>query len=295
MSSFMSAFAAFAIRASGAKKRYADPARRAAYIENLRKKNTKPFRLPPFPYRAKTEMRTENGVEVLYFNRGREKKIIYLHGGAYCEPPLPPHFWLCDKLAAKTGYEVIFPLYKRSPDHTFTETYDFLEGFYRGLTETTASENVVLMGDSAGGGLALAFCQYLNEIHLPQPARLILLSPWLDVSMDTPFLPEIDKVDPNLQYDFLKIAGQNWTGAHDTHDYRVSPTYGALTNLPPMTVWYGTHENLLPDARIFKKKCEQAGADLDWREYENMNHVFVVYPIPEARQAQQEIVDLLNQ
>ena len=294
MSSFMSAFASFAIRASGAKKRYADPVRRAAYVENLRKKNAKPFRLPPFPYRAKTETRTENGVEVLYFNRGREKKLLYLHGGAYCEPPLPPHFWLCDKLAAKTGYEVIFPLYKRSPDHTFTETYDFLERFYRRLLETAAPENVVFMGDSAGGGLALAFCQYLNETGLPQPARMVLLSPWLDVSMDAPFAPEIDKVDPNLQYDFLKLAGQNWAGECDVHDHRVSPTYGKLTGLPPMTVYYGTHENLLPDARLFKEKCEKAGADLDYREYENMNHVFVVYPIPEAARAQREIIDLLN-
>lgn len=150
------------------------------------------------------------------------------------------------------------------------------------------------MGDSAGGGLALAFCQYLNEINLPQPTRLILLSPWLDVSMDTPFAPEIDKVDPNLQYDFLKIAGQNWAGEHDAHDYRVSPIYGKLTGLPPMTVYYGTHENLLPDARLFKEKCEQAGANLDYREYENMNHDFVVYPIPEAKQAQQENIELLN-
>ena len=294
MSSFMSAFAAFAIRASGAKKRYADPVRRAAYIENLRKKNQKSFRLPPFLYRAKTETERADGVEVLYFNRGRDKKLLYLHGGAYCEPPLAPHFWLCDRLAARTGYEVMFPLYKRSPDHTFTETYDFLERFYRRLLEDTPPENVVFMGDSAGGGLALAFCEYLHEIGLPQPARLILLSPWLDVSMDTPFPPEIDKVDPNLQYDFLKIAGQNWAGEHDVHDYRVSPTYGDLTRLPPMTVYYGTHENLLPDGRLFKEKCERAGAALDYREYENMNHDFVVYPIPEARQAQNEIISLLN-
>ena len=294
MSSFMSAFAAFAIRASGAKKRYADPVRRAAYIENLRKKNQQPFRLPPFPYRARTETRTENGVEVLYFNRGRDKTLLYLHGGAYCEPPLPPHFWLCDKLAARTGYTVAFPLYKRSPDHTFEETYAFLDGFYRKLLEHTRPENIVFMGDSAGGGLALAFCQYLNGTGLPRPARMILLSPWLDVSMDTPFLSAIDRVDPNLQYDFLKIAGQNWAGGCDVHDYRVSPTYGDLTRLPPMTVYYGTHENLLPDARLFKEKCEQAGADLDYREYENMNHDFVVYPIPEARKAQREIIELLN-
>ncbi len=290
----MSSFAAFAIRASGAKKRYADPVRRTAYIEKLRKKSEQPFHLPPFPFRAETETRRENGVEVLYFNRGAKKKLIYLHGGAYCEPPLLPHFMLCDRISAETGYEIAFPLYKRAPDHTFVEAYAFLESYYRRLLETVRPENIVLMGDSAGGGLALAFCQYLNEIRLQQPARMILLSPWVDVSMDTPFPAALDRVDPNLQYDFLKIAGQNWAGEYDVHDYRVSPVYGNLKNLAPMTVYYGTHENLLPDARIFKKKCEAAGADLDYREYENMNHVFVVYPIPEAKKAQNEIIALLK-
>lgn len=85
---------------------------------------------------------------------------------------------------------------------------------------------------STEGGLALAFCQYPNETGLPLPSQMILLSPWPDVSMDTPFAPRIDKADPNLQYDILKIAGQNWAGTHDVHDYRVSHIYRDLTSLP---------------------------------------------------------------
>lgn len=294
MMSFMSAFAAFAIRASGRKKLYANPVKRANYIQGLTVKNSRPFRLPPYPYRAKPQKRMIDGVEVFTFQREREKKIIYLHGGAFCEPPLLPHFMLADKLAAKTEYAVWFPVYPKAPTHTFEETFALLEKLYRRFLSETDADNIVLMGDSSGGGLALSFCEYLKTVPLPQPKRMILLSPWLDVSMDTPFPPEVDKADPNLQVDFLREAGENWAGKTDVHDYRVSPLYGDLTELAPMTVYYGTHENLIADARIFKAKCEAVGAALDYHEAEGMNHVFVVYPIPEAAKAQQEIIQLLN-
>lgn len=294
MRSFMSAFAAFAIRASGKKKMYADPVKRAAYFEKLRVKNEKPFHLPPYLYRSGIEKQTADGVEMFVFNKGAGKKVLYLHGGAYCEPPLLPHFMLCDKLARIAGVEILFPLYKRAPVHTFESAFNFLERLYRRLLRTVNAGDIVFMGDSAGGGLALAFSEFLKDIGLPQPARMILLSPWVDVSMDTPFSPEIDRVDPNLQYDFLKEAGKLWAGEADVHDCRVSPVYGDLADLAPITVYYGTHENLLPDAEIFRKKCETARAELDYRVFEKMNHVFVVYPIPEAGRVQKEIIGLLR-
>ncbi len=292
--SFMSGFAAFAIRASGRKRLYANPAKREKYIDNLTVKNAKPFKIPPFFYRSKVAKLSVDGVETITFNKAKKKIIIYLHGGAFCEPPLLPHFMLVDKLAAQTDYGVWFPVYPKAPAHTFEETFVFLEKHYRRFLKEAGCENIVLMGDSSGGGLALSFCEYLKTINLPQPKRMILLSPWLDVSMDTPFSPEVDRVDPNLQYDFLAVAGQNWAGDTDVHDYRVSPIYGDLTELAPMTVYYGTHENLIADARKFKAKCEVAGAALDYREAAGMNHVFVVYPIPEAAKAQKEIIQLLN-
>ena len=294
MRSFMSKFSAFVIRLSGRKKLYADPVKCDRYIENLRVKNAKPFKIPPYLYRSKVIKETVNGVETVRFNKGREKKIIYLHGGAFCEPPLLPHFMLCDKVSSHTDYEIIFPVYKKAPDYTFKDTFDYLEKLYRELIDKTDSKNIVFMGDSSGGGLALSFCEYIKSVNLPQPLRMILLSPWTDVSMDTPFSPEVDKVDPNIQRDFLVKAGKNWAGDTDVHDWRVSPVYGDLSGLAPIRAYFGTYENLINDARIFKAKCEEAGADLDYREWEGMNHVFVVYPIPEANKAQKEIIELLN-
>ena len=150
------------------------------------------------------------------------------------------------------------------------------------------------MGDSSGGGLALSFAEHLNALGLPQPAQIIVLSPWLDISMDEPFPEELDKLDPSLQREYLTQAGQNWAGGADVHDYRLSPIYGDVSNLAPITLYIGTHEAILPEARKFKTLCEQKGAALDYREWEEMNHVFVLYPIPEAKRAQDEIIDILN-
>lgn len=290
----MSKFAAFAIKSSGRKRTYENPVKREKYIEMRRVKNAKAFNLPPFPFRSKAVKENADGTELITFNKGRVKTVVYLHGGAFCEQPLLPHFWLCDNIAVKTDYEVLLPVYKKAPDYTFETTFEFLEKLYRYLLKSKPAENIVFMGDSSGGGLALSFCEHLRVLGLPQPKRMILLSPWLDISMDTPFSSEIDKADPNLQYDFLNDAGKNWAGKTDVHDYRLSPTYGDLTGLAPMTIYYGTHENLITDGRLFKEKCEKAGAELDWREYEGMNHVFVIYPIPEAKKAQREIIEILN-
>lgn len=294
MRSFMSKFAAFAIKSSGRKKTYANPVKCDKYIKNLAVKNAKPFKIPPYFYKSKLEKSEVDRVEVVTFNKGREKKIIYLHGGAFCEPPLFPHFMFCDNVSANTDYEIDFIVYKKAPIFTFENTLAFLEKYYRKMLDNTKPEDIVFMGDSSGGGLALSFCEYLKTVNLPQPAKMILLSPWLDVSMDTPFSDEIEKHDPNLQYDFLKTAGKNWAGETDVHDYRVSPIYGDLTDLAPMTVYYGTWENIVTDARKFKEKCDEVGAALDYREWEGMNHVFVLYPIPEAAKAQKEIIEMLK-
>ena len=294
MRSFMSAFAAFAIRCSGWKKHAADPVWRKNYFEKLRANNDKPYTPPPFPYRSKLEKRVENGVEVLSFRPGRQKKLVYLHGGSFCEPPRILHLLLCDHLAAKTDHEVLFPLYKRAPAHTFEETFAFLETFYRGLLESTRPEDLVLMGDSSGGGLSLSFCEYLKTIGLPQPAKLVLLSPVLDAEMAEPFPASFDKTDPSLQIDFLREACRNWAGDADVRDWRISPISGDFTGLAPITLLVGGYEAFVVQARRFRDKCMDLGVELDYREYPGMNHVFVIYPIPEANRAQGELVSLLR-
>ena len=295
MRSFMSAFAAFAIRASGWKRHAADSVWREAYFKKLEQKSAKPYRFAPFPHRSKIEKEQIDGVEVFTFNKGKKNKIVYLHGGSFCEQPRVLHGVFCDRIAANTDFEILFPIYSKTPAHTFEETFLFLDRFYRRLLNETKPERIVLMGDSSGAGMALSFCEYLKTADLPQPARMVLLSPVLDAEMKEPFPAEFDKCDPSLQRDFLQIACKNWAGETDVRDYRISPLFGDFSSLAPITLFVGSYEAFVTDARRFKARCDALGVSLDYREYPGMNHVFVIYPIPEARKAQNEIIALLNQ
>ena len=221
-------------------------------------------------------------------------RILYLHGGAYVQQPLLPHWTFLDRLAKKTKAEIIAPLYPKATLHTYAETFGMLERLYRLLLDICGGCATIFMGDSAGGGLALAFAQALKEYQLPQPKRLILLSPWLDVSMENADMDELEAKDPMLQRSYLITAGKAWAGATDVHDYKVSPIYGSCAHVSPITLFVGTHELFLADAKKFAHIAKNQNAQIDVRIYPKMNHVFPLFPIPEAKMAMREIVELIH-
>ncbi|MDX9809374.1 MAG: alpha/beta hydrolase [Sphaerochaetaceae bacterium] len=221
-------------------------------------------------------------------------RILYLHGGAYVEQPMLPHWTFLDALGRKTGAEIIVPIYPKAPVHTYQQTFTLLTELYRLLLDICRPCDTVFMGDSAGGGLALAFSQYCKEASLPQPKELVLLSPWLDVSMENPKILPLQPKDPMLQRDHLAAMGKAWAGSTDVHDWHVSPLYGDLTGLPPITMFVGTHEIFLADAYTFQHRAQQQHVRIDMRVYPKMNHVFPLFPIPEAKRAMREIAEIVE-
>lgn len=293
MRSFMSVFAFYAIKASGYKRRAAIPEKREKYYRKLERINRSPVKAPKLIFPAPEE-KLIGGVQVFFFNKGKSRKVVYLHGGGYCEQPVLPHWQLCAQIAKKTASTVIMPVYKKAPNNSFEGTFDFLEDFWRELTAESGSRNVFIMGDSSGGGLALAFCEQLKLLGLPQPKRMILISPWVDVTMTTKIPEELDRKDPSLQNEHLRRMAEMWAGGADLRDPRLSPINGDLSGLAPMTVFYGTHETIILDGRRLKAECEKQGAELDFREAEGMNHCFVLYPTPEGARARKEIIELIK-
>ncbi len=292
--SFMSMVAVCYFHLTGYKKKTDDPARRAAYIEELRLSNRLPVEPPRRGIRSAVTQEIISGCETFFLNRGREKLILYLHGGSYCEQPLPQHWQLCDRLARDADATAVLAVYKKAPDHTFEEAYAYLTELWERLTAETAPGKITLMGDSSGGGLALGFAEYLNELGLAQPGRIILFSPWLDISMETEVPKALDRSDPSLSRDGLREMGKNWAGSTDVHDYRLSPINGDLRALAPLTVYFGTHEIFLPDARRFRKLCGEQGVALRYIEGEKMNHCYPLFPIPEAKKVQHEVAAMIR-
>lgn len=221
--------------------------------------------------------------------RGRraERAAVYLHGGAYISEISPQHWALISRLA-DAGVRVEVPSYGLAPQHTYREAYPFLTAVHRELMADVDASAITLAGDSAGGGLALGFAQTLLGTDLPQPRRLVLMSPWLDLTLSNPDLAAV--ADPWLSRVGLTEAARVWAGGDDQTDPRLSPLNGPLAGLAPVDVYVGTRELCHPDVLLLQERAATAGAELQVTVCEGAVHVYPLVPAPEGRAAAREIV-----
>jgi acetyl esterase/lipase len=154
-------------------------------------------------------------------------------------------------------------------------------------------ESVTLMGDSAGGGMALAVAQQLRD-RGKQPHRIVLISPWLDVTLSDPRAREIEPHDVMLSVDGLRYCGGLYAGGLDLTDPRVSPIYGDMTGLAPVDLFIGTHVVLDADVPQLEKVMERDGAYLRVHEGPKLLHDFPILALPESREARAAIVELVR-
>ena len=275
------------------KERSSDVNKTEEHLEKRSLVEDEIYELPKRISRTKIKNEQKFGCQMLIFNESEETEniILYLHGGAYVNEITNLHITFCDKLAKKVNATVYAPIYPLAPNHTYEETYQIVEKLYEFILEF--NKPITIMGDSAGGGLSAAFCEYLAENELAQPRYLILISPWLDVSMSGDY-EDYKDVDPMLGVDGLREMGKAWAGNLDPKDYKVSPLYGDVKKLPQTTIFVGTHEVLYPDIIEFYNKLKDNGIDVELNVGEEMSHVYPLYPlVPEAKEALNHIVDII--
>ncbi len=279
--SVMATAAELLFRIQGTKKTFSNPQRTAEYIEERAEAEEYVLDASRLKSDVSEERLDGSRVYTLTGSEAPEYLVIYLHGGAYINDASVYHLKLCDRLAQELNAEVVLPIYPLTPKHTWDETYELITDLYRNIVGNTELP-VVIMGDSAGGGLAAAFCEYLSTIDLPQPDRLILFSPWLDISMANPDAADYESVDPMLSAYGLVEMGKCWAGDLPLTDYRLSPIYGDVSVLQNVTLFVGTREIFYPDVTAFYRMLQEQGVESELYIGEGMNHVYPVYPIPEA-------------
>jgi acetyl esterase/lipase len=220
--------------------------------------------------------------------------ILYLHGGAFSITFTSQHWRFLAWLAESARATVIAPDYPLSHEAGWRETFSMVRKAYSELTDRAGGREIVVMGDSAGGGLALALAQSLGRDALPQPSRLVLISPWLDMGMGNPEIPAVEPLDPVLSAEALRLAGLRYAGGDDPADARISPLFGDFNGLAPITLFTGTADILNPDARKLRDGMKARGLPLDFLEYPAMIHDWVLFNFPESAAAKREILRYLD-
>lgn len=223
------------------------------------------------------------------------RTIHYLHGGGYMAPIDPFHVRYACRMASELDARVVLPDYPLAPEHTWRDSHDALvEHVDRHGRETG---ELVLAGDSAGGGLALALAQSLRDRGLRTPDRMVLISPWVDLSNSTPTeTEEHARRDPWLKRTKLAAYARWWAGsADDLTRPEVSPALGGLEDLPPTLMFCGTADLLVPGCRLLARRAREAGWDLTYVEEAGLIHVYPLLPgIPEARRAWTQLCDFVG-
>ncbi len=216
--------------------------------------------------------------------------IIYIHGGAYCSNINYFHWSLIKKLIKRTNVKIIVPDYRLVPFGTYQDAFNLIIPIYQECLKN--NNKVILMGDSSGGGLALSIALYLKENNIKLPDRQILISPWVDGSMNNIDIKDYEKIDPMLNSEGLKVVTRKWMGNLDEDDWQVSPIYGDLTNLNNITIFVGTREIFYPDIiKLYNKLDKKTNKLIVGKD---MNHAYPLIPIPEAKEAITTIVDIVN-
>ena len=224
--------------------------------------------------------------------RGHDRRhvILYCHGGGYTSGNLGYARILAAKLAGVTGYEVLAFEYRLAPEHTYPAPLeDAMKAWDHLMHLGYGARDVVVAGDSAGGNLALVLTMLLREAGRLLPRRLVLLSPWTDMTASGKSYQERRGDDPMLTMDYIQAVRGVYAPGQDLSSPKLSPLFGDLRRFPPVLIQAGTNEILLSDSVRLRDRLVQAGTPCRLEVWPDMWHVFQMFPIKKAAQAMEHI------
>jgi acetyl esterase/lipase len=219
------------------------------------------------------------------------RPVLFFHGGGFVNEITPYHWLFLARLVRAAGATITVPAYELIPRLRAREAVASALALVRAM----AAERPVLMGDSAGGNLALAAAQAARDEGVPLGGDVVLLAPWADVSLRNPGIAAVAPSDPMLGAEALARAGRLYAGDDDPASPPASPLHGDLSDLGRLTILTGTRDILNPDARRLRELAEAApGTTVEWVEEPEMLHDWMVLPIPEAAAAVRRVAEVVS-
>ncbi|MBE0641505.1 MAG: alpha/beta hydrolase [Bacteroidales bacterium] len=219
-----------------------------------------------------------------------DKLILYVHGGGYVSGSCNDHRGFVSKFAASTGFTCLTYEYRLAPEHPFPAALEDSVNVYVEILKTYVPGNILIAGESAGGGLLLALLLAVRDRGIPLPSAAVAISPWTDLSCSGESYRTKNKrsVAPMNSW---HVFSKHYTGDRDPRTPYISPLFGELSGLPPVFINAGTDDELFDDGRQFVEKAKAAGVSAEFRAGEGMVHCYpLMAPLfPEATQAMQEI------
>ena len=227
----------------------------------------------------------------------REKVILYVHGGGYVSGSCSDHRGFVSKFAKNTGVTNLVYEYRLAPENPFPAALDDSIKIYQSLLYSGYKpENIIIAGESAGGGLCLAILLALTEKSIAMPAAAIAISPWTDLTCSGDSYKTKNNVSPAPLNSWF-VFGKHYVGSNRQDLPLISPLFGDLKGLPPLLINSGVDDELFDDGEKFYKKAKDAGGDVTFRKGVGMIHCYpLLAPMfPEATEAMNEIVNFVRQ
>ena len=206
-----------------------------------------------------------------------KKVILYFHGGAYVAEATTLHWDFLEKLANDTKSTIVMPDYPLTPKYTYKDVFNMVETLYKEIISKVDVKNLVMMGDSAGGGITLALAEKISQNNIQLPSKTILISPWLDVTLTNEKIKEVQKNDKDLNKEKLLIAGISYARDEEgMKSYLVKPINGPISKLKNVIIYTGTYDILNPDTHLLQEKAKKEGIDIQIKEYEQAPHIWII-------------------
>ncbi len=221
-----------------------------------------------------------------------KKKILYIHGGSYVEQANYFQINFAMKLAKKNNLTLIFPVYPLAPVGDYKLMYKLMDKLYKKIINK--SNDILFLGDSAGGGFILSYAMYLRDTSSVQPKHIIMLSPWIDISMTNTDIYNDAKYDNMCGVDGTRYEGELWANGLNTKDPLVSPIYGNFNSLGQMTIIVGGREILTSECLRLHKLLNDQKIEHNFIMYKGQGHIFPMYPIRESKMVLKDITEIIS-